>query len=214
MNLPLSSVFRYAGWIAAGLCAAAAIGFSAAIDGYSHASYPLALLGAKAMPRAFAFNLLAFVIPGLLVAWIVARLRTQLSDTASWAARIGARMLLLSAFAFVAQGVLPLDLEELEGVVSGWHATVWMLWWIAYTAGGVSLATGLRRSPVWRSFAATTMIAAVTVPVFALFVSQLLPAGFAQRLAFAIWFAWAIAAGHAVSRIEASGSGSSPTTRK
>jgi hypothetical protein len=208
-----SSIFRYAGWLAAGLCAVATLGSAAMIDGYSHAQHPPALLGAKAMPHAFAYNLLAFVVPGLLVAWIALRLRERLPEAAGWPARIGAQLMLLSALAFVAQGLLPLDLDDLEGAVSSRHAAAWMLWWIAFGAGGALLALGLRRQPPWTSFAATTLLAAAMAPMFALFVSQLLPAGLAQRIAFAIWFAWAIGAGY-VTRSAASASGSSPTASR
>ncbi len=103
--------------------------------------------------------------------------------------------MLLSALAFVAQGLLPLDLEDLDGAGSSRHAAAWMLWWIAFGAGGALLALGLRRQPAWTSFAATTLLAAAMVPMCALLLSQLLPAGLAQRIAFAIWFAWAIGAG-------------------
>lgn len=199
-NPLFSFVSRHAGAIAAVLCAAAGIAFAIPVDGYSHLRYPLAMLGAKAMPRALPFNMLAFVIPGLLVAVGALQLRSALPSAASWLARIGAQLILLSALAFAAQGLLPLDLADMEGLISGRHATVWMLWWLAYVTGGGLLALGLHRWPAWQFFAAATMLAAAMVPMFVLFVSQLLPPGLAQRIAFAIWFAWAIAADHVVRR--------------
>ena len=44
----------------------AAIVFALLLDGYSHREFPLALLGAEGVPRALAFNLCAFVLPGML----------------------------------------------------------------------------------------------------------------------------------------------------
>lgn len=214
MNTLLSPLLRHGAWIAALLCAGAAIGYAPLLDGYEHALHPLALLGAKGVPRAAGFNLLAFVAPGLLVAGLAWRLRTWLSDSARWSARVGAEALLLSAIAFAAQGVLPLDPEELDGRASRLHAAEWMLWWIAFAVGGVLLAVGLRGKTAQRRLSAITQFAAVAVPVFALFVPSLLAAGIAQRIAFALWFAWAIAVGYAVSRSAASATGSSPTTRK
>lgn len=211
MNLPFSA-FRHAGWIAAGLFALAAIAFGALLDGYSHAVYPLALMGARAVPRAAAFNVLAFVVPGLLVAWICMRLRVVLPHASGWTARIGARMVLISAVAFAAQGVLPLDLDDMEGAISARHAAAWMLWWIAFATGGALVAIGLRASAdQWQAFGTITLVAAILVPLFALVLALLLPAGIAQRIAFGAWFAWAIAANYAVSRAATSASGSSPT---
>lgn len=152
----LSSLSRHGGLVAAALCLGAGLGFATATEGYSHAQHPLALLGATSMPHAHAFNLLAFVLPGALVAVVALRLRAVLGDRAGWAARIGAQALLLSSLAFAAQGLLPL---------------------------------------------------------FVLLVPHLLPAGIAQRIAFATWFGWAAVAGSMLSRIAASGSGSSATAR-
>lgn len=209
----LSSLSRHGGLVAAALCLGAGLGFATATEGYSHAQHPLALLGATMMPHAHAFNLLAFVLPGALVAVVALRLRAVLGDRAGWAARIGAQALLLSSLAFAAQGLLPLDLTDLESVASGRHAAAWMLWWIAFATGGALLALGLRRQPEWSSLAGATVVAVMLLPLFVLLVPHLLPAGIAQRIAFATWFGWAAVAGSMLSRIAASGSGSSATAR-
>ena len=57
---------RHAGWIAAICCVPALLGFAAALPAFSHVQHPPGLLGAVGVPRAPAFNLLAFVVPGLL----------------------------------------------------------------------------------------------------------------------------------------------------
>lgn len=188
--------------LAALLAATAAVAFAAPFDGYSHLHHPLALLGAAPLPHATAFNLAMFVVPGLLVAWTALRLRAALAVASTpagaastrWLPAIGAQLMLISALAFAAQGLLPLDASDLDGPRSGRHASAWMVWWIASAAGGVLLATGLRKD--WPVLAATSLLAAALLPVFALALPQLIPAGVAQRLAFALWFAWAIHAGH------------------
>src|SRR3546814_10898701 len=80
------------------------------------------------MPHALAFNVLGFVLPGVLAALVAWRLRASLDDGAPWAARIGAWLALLSALAFAAQGLLPLDPRGLEADASRMHATMWTLW--------------------------------------------------------------------------------------
>lgn len=208
-----------AAWAAA-VFALALVVLASGVDGYSHLQHPVAWLGAEPIPNVAGFNLLVFVLPGLLVAWTMLRLRTALPSLGEgpdrpvprWSARLGAQMALLSALAFAMQGVLPLDADDLDGVQSGRHATAWMAWWIAFATGAALLAIGLRGVRAGRRLAATSALAAVLVPACALALPQLLPAGLAQRLAFAVWFAWAIHAGAAahrpVSRNAASATGS------
>lgn len=176
------------------------------IEGYSHLQHPVAWLGADPLPDATGFNLLAFVLPGLLVAWVALRLRAAFRGSAGnepaigWTARIGAQLVLLSALAFALQGVLPLDATDLDGARSSRHAAAWTMWWIAFAAGGALLAAGLRGNAAWRTTAAFSLLAAILVPACALALPQLLPPGLAQRLAFASWFAWTLYVGGVVGR--------------
>jgi hypothetical membrane protein len=205
MKTPVSLLSRHAVLVAVLLFMGMAV-FAGRIDGYSHAQHPLALLGASPLRGAWLFNLLAFVIPGLLVVWAAVRLRAALPSnvdgTTSWSSRLGAQLMLLSALAFAALGLFPLDGTDLEGVRSARHAAIWMVWWIAFAAGGVLLAHGLRRSvALWRGIAASSLLAAILLPVVALLLPMLLTAGSAQRLAFALWFLWALQTGRVVNRV-------------
>lgn len=203
MKSLVSLLSRHAVLVAMLLFAGMAV-FAGRIDGYSHAQHPLALLGASPLPHARLFNLVAFVAPGLLVAWTTLRLRAALpasaEGTASWSGRVGAQLMLVSALAFAAQGVLPLDAGDLEGVRSARHAAAWMVWWIAFAAGGLLLALGLRVAAAWRGLAASSLLAALLLPVLVLLLPMLCPAGSAQRLAFALWFLWALQAARVVNR--------------
>ena len=220
MKRLLDPVSHHAGLLALSLCALSVMGFGAALDGYSQLQHPVALLGARGMPHAAAFNLLGFVLPGVLAAWAAVGLRGPLPGDASWAARIGARLLLLSAFAFAAQGWFPLDPDDLDGPISQWHATAWTLWWIAAGAGALSIAAGLLRRPGWRIFACAALIASVLIVVLSLSPPESWPAGVAQRIALGAWLGLLVFAGRAsegaahVSRGAASSPGSSPPARR
>lgn len=191
------TIWRYAGWPAALCWVLAAVVSGAWLAGYSHSEYPLAFLGARGFPHASAFNLGGFVVPGLLAAAAAMALRGRLPGDAGWPAWIGARLLMLSALAFAAQGLLPLDPDDLDGPASQWHATAWTLWWIASGAGALSIGCGLLRQPAWRAFAGAALLAAVLVVVFALVPPTLWPAGAGQRLAFGAWLGLLVLAGHA-----------------
>ena len=129
----------------AGALLAARIG----LPEYAHRLHPVGLRGAMGMPWATAFNLAAFVVPGVLLAGVGLRLREALAMR-GWLARIGVVLVQLSALAFAAQGLLPLDPRDVDAAASRWHVLAWMLWWIAFVPGALLLAVGAGR---WRGFA-------------------------------------------------------------
>ena len=183
----------------AGALLAARIG----LPEYAHRLHPLGLRGAIGMPWAFAFNLFAFVLPGVLLLWAGQRLRDALGD-AGWLARIGSVLVQLSALAFAAQGVLPPDAGDSDATASRMHALAWMLWWIAFVPGVLLLAVGARRGI---GFSLACLLAGLLVPLLAVFAPVGSWVGLAQRLAFATWFGWWLVA----SRASASAQGSSAT---
>lgn len=172
--------------LAAGLCAAAIAGFGAAFPVFSHLEHPAGLLGASRVPRAAAFNLLGFVLPGLLAAAAAWMVRARLGR-ASWAARIGLQALLLSGLAFAAQGLLPLDSDDLDAAASRLHAAAWTLWWVAYGTGALAFRLGARDAASRATANLLAGFAAATL-VFALLAPAVLPPGLSQRIAYAGWF--------------------------
>ncbi|MBW3549291.1 MAG: DUF998 domain-containing protein [Proteobacteria bacterium] len=187
MNPTFPPVSRHAAWIGALLCASAVIGFAAMLDGYLHAQHPLGLLGASGIPRALAFNLLGFVLPGVLLAVTAVALRARLPDTARRSAGIGGWLLAWSALAFAAQGLLPLDPSDLDGAQSRGHATAWTLWWIAFVPGALLLAAGLGRVAAWRMLAMLMAVCAIVVLLLAALPPVLVPGPIAQRIALGAW---------------------------
>lgn len=191
----MSRATRFAGIVGAVLFAAAVAGFGAALDGYLQSQHPVALLGARDFPHALAFNLLAFVVPGMLAGVVAMTLRHRLPADAGWVSRIGAQLVFLSALAFIAMGLLPLDANDLENETSRLHGTAWMLWTVAFFPGAALLAFGLWRDRQWSRFARLSLAAALGVLIAAFVQTDAIPAGVAQRIAFAVWFAWLAYAG-------------------
>lgn len=168
-------------WLAALAFVGAVVLFGLVSPDFSHRVHPVALLGAHGEPNALAFNLLGFVLPGLLLAWQAVAWRSAQAH-APVVARIGMQLLMLSALAFAAQGVLPLDPTHLLAPASRLHAMAWTAWWVAFVPGALLVDTGARR---WVGLAL-----ALLVPALVLFGSWAMPAPFAQRLAFVAWFFW------------------------
>lgn len=163
------------------------------IPGFSHDLHPVALPGASGMPDAEAFNLGAFLLPGLLLAYAAARWPVPAEGRAARWARMGRVQVVVSALAFAAQGLLPLDAEGIDAGASQWHSAAWMVWWLAWGAGAVLLSLGTRR-PWW-------LLVAAVVPVLALAGPAVMTTGLAQRAAFVAWMAaWWLAPRMFVSR--------------
>ncbi|HSD16050.1 MAG TPA: DUF998 domain-containing protein [Thermomonas sp.] len=169
---------------------------SVGVPEYSHRVHPVALRGTAGLPWAFAFNLLAFALPGALLAWAGQRIRGGVGD-AGWLARIGLVLVQLSALAFAAQGLLPLDPGDTDSSASRLHALAWMLWWIAFVPGAMLLAAGARRGA---GFALASAAIGALVPIIAVLAPIGLWVGLAQRLAFALWFGWWLLAAWRFSR--------------
>jgi hypothetical membrane protein len=189
---PLFSLDRHAGWLAAACCVLATLGFAAALPEFSHARHPLGLLGAAGVPGAALFNVLAFVVPGLLAAWVFVRLRARMPVGAARWAGIGCWVLALSALAFAAQGVWRLDPSDLDGPISQRHATMWLLWWLAFAAGALVLGLGLLRERMWRAVAITFVVACALVVLLNVF--PMVAGPIAQRVVLLVWLACVIVA--------------------
>lgn len=184
----------FASWALAGVAG------GLAVDGYSHLRHPLALLGAHQLLGA-PFNLFAFVLPGLAGVWVALRLRDGLpAATTPKAAGIGGWLVLLAALGFVAQGLLPLDLDRLDGGGSRWHATAWLLWALAFPVGAGLLGGGLWNAPGARRLALASLAAGALVLACGFLGSGWVGAGIAQRLAFAAWLAWQLPTAAGLSR--------------
>ncbi len=200
MENRMNRVVRHAGLAAAVLFAATVAGFGAALEGYLQSQYPVALLGATGFPRALAFNLLAFVMPGMLAGVVALDLRRRLPGDAGWPLRIGAQLVFLSALAFIAMGLLPLDPRDLESDASRLHGTAWMLWNVAFIPGAALLGASLRSRRGWSRFAKICLVAAASLALASFVLAEFMPAGVAQRIALSVWFAWFAYAGVARNR--------------
>lgn len=180
---------RWAGIAAAGLFVLALAGFGAALEGYRQAEWPVAVLGASGVPRAFAFNVTAYLAPGLLAAAVALRRRARAGATASLAARLGWSLGLLAAIAFAAQGVLPLDPVAPDAGAGRLHGVAWAAWGLAFTAA--TLLLGLAELGRGRAGAAAGhLLAGALVFACGWWAIDVLSPAVAQRLAFAAWFAW------------------------
>lgn len=181
---------RLCGPLAAVMFLLTALGFGAALDGYAQARHPVALLGAHGVPHAWGFNMLGWIIPGALAAVAALGLRRRLPGTAGWSARVGVQMLLLAGLAFAGMGVLPLQPDDLDGAASQLHASMWMVWVLAFIAGTLMVGAGVRRLPGAGPAMALAWGCGVIAALSGFALDGVVPQPLAQRLVFAAWALW------------------------
>lgn len=172
----------------------ALLGFGAVLPGYSQATNPMALLGARGVPRWLAFDALGFVVPGMLAWWAHVRAgwrwQTRTLPMGPVAA-IGWTLCTMAALAFAAQGMLPVDATKGFGYgVGRLHTAAYMVWWIAFAAGAVLLAIGGGENAPLRRVRIGTLAALVVVIAFVLLVAIPGAPALGQKIAFAVWFVW------------------------
>ncbi len=164
--------------------------FGARLPFYDQMRHPVSLLGATGVPGAGSFNALGFVLPGLLAALAALGLVLRMPATASRPLRVAGQMLLLAGLAFAAMGVFPLDAQDIENRASQAHASVWLLWLVAFCAGAAMLRVGAARDAAWRPVATLAVACAVWMLCSAFVFGSVMPVAMAQRLAFLGWALW------------------------
>jgi hypothetical membrane protein len=176
-----------------GLFWSSVFGFAALRSDYSHATDAVSELGVWGAPNMWGFNLLGYVMPGVLLAaacWIIARrVRPR--------AHVMSGVLAWSGLAIVLAGLAPGDLRQMNSLTSILHVTgslSGILLWLpgVIWLGIVSLGTRRRLAIV--CFGGLALM----VGAFSLYI-VLLP-GIVQRLSFGVLFGWSIAAALATPR--------------
>lgn len=185
----------WAGPLAALVWIAAVLGFGAQLQGYDQLRHPVSLLGARGVPNGALFSALGFVIPGALACVATLGLILRMPAKAPRPLRIGGQMFLLAGLAFIAMGLFPLDVSDIENRASQFHASAWLLWVLAFVTAAITLWLGARAAPAWRGVAMLSVVCAIWM-LFSAFVFELvMPVALAQRLAFLGWLVWLMMAG-------------------
>lgn len=185
------------GWIC-GLLFAGAVYFAAqGLPGYLHARHPIGLLGVAAAPSALVFNTVAYGVAGLALAGFALALESELMRRGlGRLSRVATGLLLIAALAFAAQGLLPLNPQDLDGPLSRRHAVAHAVALLAWLPSTALLALGLASVPSLRG---AGLLAAVFALGFGLLLAwpatHWLPGwaaspGWAQRLVLLIYFLW------------------------
>lgn len=201
-----SEAWRAGGWagpLAAGLFLTSLLGFAAKrADGYTHATKAVSELGAIGAPDALAFNLLGFIVPGLLIAVLAA----ALWPAARGAGRVGPFLLALCGVAVAAAGVFPVDMAARASTTSVLHASAAVSSGVLWALALFPLGSLLRRTlglSLWGALTPWFLLFLVgNIAWQVAYAADLHAApGYGQRFGFAGVFLWAAVTGVLVARL-------------
>lgn len=155
---------------------------------YSHATRAVSELGMVGAPHQWAWNIIGFVLPGLLLAWFGLGMARTLEGPGA----IGAVLLCISGTFFAATGVFPADLHERGSFTTRAHIVSSFASLLVWLPAPILIAVSARRQSM-RAMMWVSVAGLICVLAGVVFGRELLSRGFAQRLNFATYFAWVLA---------------------
>ena len=188
---------RNAGFLGIGACVlfwSAVLIFGALRPSYSHAANKISELGALGTPNATLWNLIGFIVPGLLLAVAGGTIAVSVGSKRSRTHTLARWLLVISGLAIAGQGVFAAEMANGVAVITSWHTKghfiMSLISAIAWIIGALLLVAPMKRNPDWRGWRPIS-IAFVVLAVAGVFTLQgRLPDGLAQRIVDAIYFGW------------------------
>lgn len=174
--------------------------FAAAHPGYSHFTQAISELGAVGAPHALAWNLIGFIVTGLLLAVCGAGLAFAIDGRRSalwW-------LLVFSGLGFVGAGVVPTEMQngspQFSSPLTICHIFMSFVSGIPWLIATLLLVSRIKQNPNWRRLTKTSVLLALLgFTAYPLnFLARSLPffdqrPGLAQRIFFAVYFGWYLA---------------------
>ena len=168
--------------------------FGALRPSYSHIANTISELGAVGTPHATAWNVLGFILPGLLFAIVGAAIARAANPQPSLSRTFATILLVLSGLAVAGEGVMPA--EMVNGVADAassstrGHFISSLISAAAWAVGALLLAGPMRRSANWRGLQIIGVALVVVALVSAFALRGILPDGLAQRIGNAFFCVW------------------------
>lgn len=162
---------------------------------YSHLTKAISELGSVGAPRALAWNVLGYIVPGLCVALLGFGIRNRFTEIRG--AQIPAWGLIGSGFLMALSGIFPGDFENRTSTTMIVHAVGSIGSFVAFLVAALSLPRVARRAPVWRPFVWPSLALAAGSFASGFLRSGSAP-GLGQRLGFLCFFLWVAFIGYAL----------------
>ncbi|HEY7447136.1 MAG TPA: DUF998 domain-containing protein [Vicinamibacterales bacterium] len=204
MNRRLVGLLGIGAWI---LFWAASVTLAAFRPSYSHIVNTISELGAVGTPHATAWNVLGFIIPGILLALTGATIARTANMEPSLSRTLATVLLVLCGLAIAGQGVMPAEMAngvaDVTSVSTRGHFISSLISAATWVVGALLLVGPMKRNPNWQSLhiVSAALVALTLVASFAL--RGTLPDGLAQRIGNAFFCVWFILMSLKLVRLEA-----------
>jgi hypothetical membrane protein len=162
---------------------------------YSHVVNTISELGAAGTPNATLWNVLGFIVPGILLAITGAAVARSANTTPSFSRTLATILLVLTGLAIAGQGLMPAvmagRIADINSPSTRAHFISSLISGAAWAAGALLLVRPMKRNPDWHGLHVVSgvLVALTLIASFAL--RGAMPDGLAQRIGnsfFCIWF--------------------------
>jgi len=172
--------------------------FGAARPEYSHLHKAVSELGVVGAPNALAWNVIGFIVPGLLLAFFSAGLATSIDGRRGvlwW-------LLVLSTLCFAATGLVPGEMHNgspmLQSRLTQGHLLMANLSPLLWIIASFLLIRRVKKNQNWKSFATRAVVYAIVCVggfILSIVIAGIIPVflhtpGLNQRFCFAFYFCW------------------------
>ncbi len=175
---------------------AASVVLGALRPSYSHVVNTISELGAVGTPHAAAWNVLGFIVPGLLLALAGATIARTASPQPSLSRTLATVLLVICGLAVAGQGVMPAEMTngvaDVASTSTQGHFIGSLISGAAWALGALLLVGPMKRNPNWRSLSIVSAVLVVLTLVASLTLRGTLPDGLAQRIGNAFFCVWVI----------------------
>ena len=193
MNRRLIGFLGIGAWV---LFWAASVAFAALRVSYSHVVNTISELGAVGTPHATAWNVLGFIIPGVLLAVVGGAIARTANEEPSLSRAVATVLLVVSGLAVAGQGVMPAEMingvADVTSASTRAHFISSLVSGAAWAVGALLLVAPMRRNPNWQGLYLVSVILVVLTFVASFALRGTLPDGLAQRIGNALFCAWFI----------------------
>lgn len=193
MNRRLIGFLGIGAWV---LFWTASVALAALRASYSHVVNTISELGAVGTPHATAWNVLGFIIPGVLLAVVGGAIARTANEEPSLSRAVATVLLVVSGLAVAAQGVMPAEMidgvADVTSTSTRAHFISSLVSGAAWAVGALLLVAPMRRNPNWQGLYLVSAILVVLTLVASFALRGTLPDGLAQRIGNAFFCAWFI----------------------
>jgi hypothetical membrane protein len=161
---------------------------------YSHVVDTISELGAVGTPHATAWNVLGFIVPGVLLAIVGATIARAVNVHRSRPGNLATVLLVLSGLAVAGQGLMPAEMvngvADVTSASTRGHFISSLISGVAWAIGALLLVGPMRRNSMWRGLHVVSAALVVLTLVASLSLRGALPDGLAQRIGNAFYCGW------------------------